>query len=156
MKLLVITQSNPEGLNRQIAKTCSYMADHIYEDAIHKSVIKNASELAPSEINEYTHIIMVVPEWNGSFPHMFKSLIDGSGYPSTFKKKKILLVGTSETTFGNIMGITHLEHILEWLGAFVDSKRICIPHLSSTIDPINGYIDMEDRLFNAIRKFMKQ
>jgi NAD(P)H-dependent FMN reductase len=155
MKLLVITQSNPEGLNRIVANTCAYMAEDVYRDQLRDYKVANATEIAPSEINEYSHIIMVVPEWNGSFPHTFKSLIDGSGYPSTFKKKKILLVGTSETTFGNIMGITHLEHILQWLGSFVDSKRICIPHLSESIDHMRGYTDKEDRLHKAIKKFMQ-
>ena len=131
------------------------MADHIYHDKLIEYKIVNASEAEPLSINNYTHIIMVVPEWNGSFPYTFKSLIDSSGYPSAFKKKKILLVGTSDTTFGNIMGITHLEHILQWLGSFVDSKRICIPRIKSAIDPVTGFIDEEDRLYKAIKKFMQ-
>lgn len=155
MKLLVITQSNIGGLNRTIANTCSYMAEHICHDSLRKVTVANASEFPPTEVSEYTHVIMVVPEWNGSFPYTFKSLIDGSGYPSSFKKKKILLVGTSDTTFGNIMGISHLEHILEWLGSFVDSKRICIPRIKECVDPIQGFIDEEDRLYKAIKKFMQ-
>jgi len=155
MKLLVITQSNPEGLNRSIANTCGYMADHIYHEKLIEYKVVNASEVEPSSISNYTHIIMVVPEWNGSFPYTFKSLIDSSGYPSSFKKKRILLVGTSDTTFGNIMGITHLEHILQWLGSFVDSKRICIPHIREAVDPISGFKDQEDRLYKAIKKFMQ-
>jgi NAD(P)H-dependent FMN reductase len=155
MKLLIITQSGPEGLNRKIADTCLYMADDILKVNLTESKIRNASDMAPSEASAYTHVIMVVPEWNGSFPHTFKSLIDASGYPSSFKKKKILLVGTSDTTFGNIMGITHLEHILQWIGCFVDSKRICIPNIREAVDPIDGFRDHENRLYKAIKKFMQ-
>ena len=155
MKLLVLTQSGPEGLNRKIADTCVYMADDILKTTLVTSKVKNASDIAPSEISMYTHIIMVVPEWNGSFPNTFKSLIDASGYPSSFKKKKILLVGTSDSTFGNIMGITHLEHILQWVGSFVDSKRICVPNIREAVDPVMGFRDHEDRLYKAIKKFMQ-
>lgn len=155
MKLLVLTQSGPEGLNRKIADTCVYMADEILKTTLETSKIRNASDIAPSEISNFTHIIMVVPEWNGSFPNTFKALIDASGYPSSFKKKKILLVGTSDSTFGNIMGITHLEHILQWVGSFVDSKRICVPNIREAVDPVMGFRDHEDRLYKAIKKFMQ-
>ncbi len=154
MKLLIITQSGPEGLNQKIALECKHIAED-FGVLITEIKIANANDFPPSAIATYSHIVMVVPEWNGSFPYMFKSLIDGSGYPSGFKKKKILLVGTSDTSFGNLVGITHLQHILQWVGAFVDSKRICIPNIREAIDPITGFKDYENRLYKAVRKFLQ-
>ena len=154
MKLLIITQSNPAGLNRQIANTCAYMVDELHQ-GLFEYEIKNSSDLDLSTIDLYTHIIMVVPEWNGSFPCTFKSMIDNSGYPSKFKGKKILLIGTSESTFGNIMGISHLKYILEWIGANIYHKLICIPKISESIDHIHGYRDENARVYNSIRNFIK-
>ena len=155
MKLLIITQSGPTGLNQQVALACKHISEEVKGASIVEIKIDNASSMAPSAVGQYSHVIMIAPEWNGSFPHTFKSLIDGSGYPSAFKKKKVLLVGTSATDFGNIMGITHLQHILQWVGAFVDSKRICIPRVQEFVDPIDGFRDVEDRLYKAIKKFLQ-
>jgi hypothetical protein len=155
MKILVLTQSGPTGLNQQVALACKHISEEVKGSGIVEIKIDNASSIAPSSIDRYSHVIMIAPEWNGSFPHTFKSLIDGSGYPSAFKKKKVLLVGTSATDFGNIMGITHLQHILQWVGAFVDSKRICIPRIQELVDPIDGFRDVEDRLYKAIKKFLQ-
>ena len=155
MHILILTQSGPTGLNQKIALGC----EHIIEDIVGLDNlyvrIENADGIKLSLIEEYSKIIMIVPEWNGSFPHTFKTLIDSSTYPSVFKKKKILLIGTSSTDFGNIMGISHLQHILEWVGAFVDSKRICIPRIQEAVDPISGFIDVEERTYKAIKKFLK-
>jgi NAD(P)H-dependent FMN reductase len=155
MNILILTQSGPTGLNQQVALACKHIAEEVKSTGIVEIKIDNASSIAPSSVDRYSHVIMIAPEWNGSFPHTFKSLIDGSGYPSAFKKKKVLLVGTSSSDFGNIMGITHLQHILQWVGAFVDSKRICIPRIQESVDPIDGFRDVEDRLYKAIKKFLQ-
>ncbi|MEQ8573083.1 MAG: NAD(P)H-dependent oxidoreductase, partial [Fulvivirga sp.] len=39
--------------------------------------------------------VFVVPEYNGSFPGVLKTFIDGLEYPGSFKNKKSALVGIS-------------------------------------------------------------
>jgi hypothetical protein len=156
MNILIITQSGESGLNYQIALECKYMIYESGNSTIDSVKIENADTVDPAEIKNFSHIIMIVPEWNGSFPHTFKSLIDNSGYPSIFKKRRILLIGTSASDFGNIMGISHLQHILEWIGANVDSKRVCISRISELIDSDHGFRDIDDRLYKAINKFIKR
>ncbi|MEQ9230778.1 MAG: NAD(P)H-dependent oxidoreductase, partial [Cyclobacteriaceae bacterium] len=39
--------------------------------------------------------VFFVPEYNGSFPGILKTFIDGLKYPQTFKGKKCALVGIS-------------------------------------------------------------
>lgn len=144
-KILILTQSSVDGMNYKLAKECQ-------ESFSFQSDIKNCSDFNSHEITEYSHIIMIVPEWNGSFPFMFKSVIDNSGYPSSFEDKPILLVGSSDSSFGNIMGITHLSHILEWCGAEVFSKRICIPNIRSY--SFDRHKEPNHRLTTAITKFL--
>jgi len=127
MKILLISQSSTNGMNYQLAKDIMERLV-IFSDSLECKYI-NSSDIQSNEISEFSHIIMIVPEWNSSFPFTFKKMIDDSGYPSTFENKEILLIGTSDTTFGNIMGITHLQHILEWCNANVYKKRICVPEL---------------------------
>jgi flavodoxin len=145
-KILILTQSSTEGMNYKLAKKCQF----ICQDSVgEESEIKNCLDLDLTTIKDYDSIIMVVPEWNGSFPFMFKQIIDNSGYPSSFNKKNVLLIGTSDSTFGNIMGITHLQHILEWMGVEVFNKRVCIPNLKSY-----SFEEEDYRLISTIRKFL--
>jgi NAD(P)H-dependent FMN reductase len=116
--------------------------------------IINASEVKNKDIIESDLQIWVVPEWNGSFPYVFKRIIDDSEYPSHFDGKEIMLIGTSESTFGNLIGITHLEHILQWVGARVFEKRVCFPNMSSMLNANEHAFRDDDRLVSAIEKFI--
>jgi NAD(P)H-dependent FMN reductase len=144
-KILILTQSSVDGMNYSLAKECQGIIEGGAD-------IKNCSDFDSHTISNYTHVIMVVPEWNGSFPFMFKQVIDNSGYPSSFDGKDILLIGTSDSSFGNLMGITHLSHILEWCGAEVWSKRVCIHNIRSYSFDRNK--EPNQRLIEAISKFL--
>jgi len=144
-KILILTQSSMDGMNYKLASECQEIIQT-------ESEIRNCSLFDGHEISYYDHIIMIVPEWNGSFPFMFKQVIDNSGYPSSFDGKNVLLIGTSDTSFGNIMGITHLQHILEWMGAEVFNKRVCIPNLRSY--SFDRHKEPNQRLISTISKFL--
>jgi hypothetical protein len=151
MKVLIVTQSSESGLNRKVANRCEDLVRRLDKDEM-ETKIRNADEIDYVDIEDYRCQIWIVPEWNGSFPHTFKRLIDGSGYPSAFEGHEILLIGTSESTFGNLIGITHLEHILQWCGAHVFDKRICLPFLHDTVD--SGKLYTDDRLEGTIARFI--
>lgn len=144
-KVLILTQSSTDGMNYKLAKECQEIIQS-------QSEIRNCSDFDGHEISNYDHIIMIVPEWNGSFPFMFKQMIDNSGYPSSFDGKNVMLIGTSDTSFGNIMGITHLQHILEWMGAEVFSKRVCIPNIRSY--SFDRHKEPNHRLISSISRFL--
>lgn len=55
--------------------------------------------------------IFIVPEYNGSFPGMFKGFIDASDVGKCFYNKKACLVGVSEGRAGNLRGMEHLTNI---------------------------------------------
>jgi NAD(P)H-dependent FMN reductase len=156
MKILILTQSSKDGLNYKLSSGFETFIQYEILNRVGDITIANASDDI-SNLNEFTHIIMVVPEWNGSFPFMFKQLIDNSGYPSTLKGANILLIGTSNTSFGNILGITQLDTILEWIGAEVFNKKICVPFISQNVTKFSGLQDTEhlERLNSSIRKFLK-
>jgi len=151
MKILIITQSSSTGINQSIANDCEAIIIDSFKSIIDSIVIDivNCNQVNSTLINEADKIIMIVPEWNGSFPFMFKEMIDNSGYPSNFNDKEILLIGTSNTTFGNIIGINHLQYVLSWVGAKVFDKKVFIPNLDR-----NGYVEQRNRLIDSIIKFL--
>ena len=87
MKIAILTESSKEGLNQNLAEFCSTNCATILEKG--EIDIFNFSDFHNVWINHYDAFIMVIPEWNGSFPFTAKKLIDDSGYPSLFQNKDI-------------------------------------------------------------------
>ena len=56
-KILILTQSSVDGMNYKLAKECQEVIEG-------ESEIKNCSDVDPSTISNYSHFIMIVPEWN--------------------------------------------------------------------------------------------
>lgn len=147
-RILIITHTSDSGLNfRQMMEVVNLLGGKGFEI----STIKEADTVEDSDVSRTDKIIMIVPEWNGSFPWTFKKMIDDRGWPSKFSGKEILLIGTSNSTFGNIVGITHLQHILEWCGARVYHKRACIPFIDKKF--ANDNIIVDDRLNDIVTEF---
>lgn len=59
--------------------------------------------------------VFVIPEYNGSFPGVIKSFIDGLEYPSPFKGKIAGLVGISSGVQGATLALSHMTDILNYL-----------------------------------------
>ncbi len=76
-------------------------------------------------------IIIVVAEYNGSFPGVLKAFIDGMPYPEGFKHKKFALVGLSAGTQGAALALSHLTDILNYLGGFVYPLKVRLPSFSA-------------------------
>jgi len=71
------------------------------------------------KIAEGKKFIFIVPEYNGSFPGILKSFIDGMTYPNSFRNKKCALVGISSGVGGGGIALSHLTDIFHYLGMHV-------------------------------------
>jgi len=63
--------------------------------------------------------VFIVPEYNGSFPGILKTFIDGMSYPNPLKNKKSALVGLSSGIGGGGIALSHLSDIFNYLGMHV-------------------------------------
>ena len=149
MKIAILTESSKEGINQNLAEFCSMYCATLFEEG--EIDIFNFSDFHNVWINHYDSFIMIVPEWNGSFPFTVKKLIDDSGYPSLFEDKNILLIGTSASSLSNIIGIEQLNYILQFVGANVFRKKIYIPKVSK-----DRSLETEARIYSTLRKFFKK
>ena len=64
-------------------------------------------------------LVFIVPEYNGSFPGILKTFIDGLTYPSPLQDKKCALVGLSSGMQGGGIALSHLTDVLNYLGTQV-------------------------------------
>lgn len=152
MEYLILTESSPTGKNMKIAedikKIIEASCDKISNEVTVLSSFK-MSNIIHGSIELYDHIVMVVPEWNGSFPYTLKQLIDNSEWPSHFENKKVTLIGTCGSMESNFEGIKHLRHILDYIGAIVNSESVYIKGLSKDL-PKEHYRSETDQLVNII------
>ncbi|GAA4305106.1 NAD(P)H-dependent oxidoreductase [Compostibacter hankyongensis] len=81
------------------------------------------------EIEVADKYIFVLPEYNNSVPGVFKAFIDGMSYPNTFVYKKCALVGISDGTSGNALGLSHITDVFNYLGMHVLALKVRIPFM---------------------------
>ena len=73
--------------------------------------------------------VFIIPEYNNSFPGVFKAFIDGLSYPNSLIHKKCALVGISDGVQGNALGLSHLTDVLNYLGMHVLAQKVRIPFM---------------------------
>lgn len=85
--------------------------------------------------------IIIMPEYNGSFPGILKLMIDNTDISKVWWHKKVLLTGVSTGRAGNLRGMDHLTGVLMYLKAIVHPNRLPI----SVVDKL---LDDENRISN--------
>lgn len=79
-------------------------------------------------------LVFIVPEYNGSFPGILKTFIDGLAYPSPMQDKKCALVGLSSGTQGGSIALSHLTDVLNYLGTHVLALKIKLALIEKYFD----------------------
>lgn len=92
-----------------------------------------------------TKFLFVIPEYNGSYPGVLKTLIDACAFPESFYDKKACLVGISSGKYGNVRGIEHFNGVCAYLHLHVMPLRLHIPNIKQEINE-KGRFFMEDTL----------
>lgn len=83
--------------------------------------------------------IIVVPEYNGGFPGVFKAFVDASDIKACWHNKKACLVGVSAGRAGNLRGMNQLTNLLNHI-------KVNVLHLKIPISSIESVIDDDDQI----------
>ena len=78
-------------------------------------------------------LVIITPEYNGSFPGVLKAFIDGLPYPGGIRGKKAALIGLSSGGQGGLLAMTHLTDILMYLGTTVLPQRVRLPYIDQDL-----------------------
>ncbi len=108
--------------------------------------------IAPSE-----KLVVISPEYNGSFPGIFKSFLD-SVPPVIWRGKKAALVGVASGRAGNIRGMDHLTDVFHHLQIEVLSAKVPISKIEALLSDAGELHDVEtlavlERQWKAFEKF---
>lgn len=146
----VISGTNrPENITRIFAEAYANVLRSKGEEVRFLSLEDLPAKFAVSNVFDFEHnglqevvetfikpahkIVIVVPEYNGSFPGIMKLFIDGM-HPRFFKHKKVLLAGVSSGRAGNLRGLDHLTAIFHYMHAEVFSVKNAIAHVESLLN----------------------
>ena len=90
--------------------------------------------------SEADKLVLVVPEYNCSYPGVLKTFIDGLPYPGGIRGKKAALVGWSSGGQGGLLALSHLTDVLMYLGTTVLPARIRLPFIDKYLSE-KGILD---------------
>jgi len=108
-----------KGAESEILELIDLPVDFI-ATALYENNGKNADYNAfHSKVSAGKKFIFIVPEYNGSFPGILKTFIDGMTYPNTFRNKKAAMIGISSGVGGGGIALSHLTDIFHYLGMHV-------------------------------------
>lgn len=111
-------------------------------------------------INKYIrpvdNFVILVPEYQGTFPGIFKLLLDGV-HPRDFENKKVAMVGVSSGRAGNLRGLDHLTNALHYLKMHTMHNKLPVSKIG---DLINKEYQLSDEgtlasLRNQAEQFLK-
>lgn len=80
---------------------------------------------------------VLVPEYNGGMPGIFKLFIDAicaRNYLDNFSKKKISLTGIAAGRGGNLRGMESLTGIFNYLGAIIQPSKLPLSDIEKLIE----------------------
>ena len=109
-------------------------------DVLHRSpeFLKIESEiLIPTQ-----KFIFIIPEYNGSYPGVLKTMIDNSDIKKVWYFKKALLTGVATGRAGNLRGMDHLADTLHYLKMNVHYNKLPISVIDKVMDK-NGHLNQE-------------
>lgn len=101
-----------------------------------EEVIKIENEvLIPSQ-----KFIFIMPEYNGSFPGILKTLLDITDIKKCWWNKKALLVGVADGRGGNLRGLEHMTNILHYLKMNIYYNKLPISRINEEMDEEGKFI----------------
>lgn len=80
-------------------------------------------------------LVVVTPEYNGSFPGVLKLFIDHLKFPESFESRPVCFVGLAAGVWGALRSVEQLQTIFGYRNAFVFPKRVFMPGIGNAFDP---------------------
>jgi chromate reductase len=117
--------------------------------ALYGAVNEKFQALVKSKIYEASSIVLISPEYNGSYPGVVKTFIDGWDR-NLLSSQKVALVGVASGRQGNSRGMDHLTAVLNYIGLPIIPLLIPISQVNSLLNLNKELTD--EATINALRK----
>ena len=85
-------------------------------------------------VKDATGVILVTPEYHGSFSSVMKLVIENLGFPSALEGKPVALLGVAAGTIGAIKSLEHLRGVVSHVGGIVLPLPVSIANVQKVFD----------------------
>jgi len=78
-------------------------------------------------------LVVVTPEYNGSFPGALKCLIDLLPFPAAFERRPVAFIGVSAGDSGALRPVEHLQGVFGYRNSHIYPERVFIPAIYNVL-----------------------
>ncbi len=94
-----------------------------------------------SQVIDADGIVMVIPEYNGSFPGILKLFVDYLPFPEAFHKKPIAFIGEAAGAFGALRAVEQMQMVCAYRNAHTYPERVFLQRVNKLFDADEGVRD---------------
>lgn len=106
-------------------------------------------------ISEAKGILIVTPEYNGSFPGVLKYFIDMLKFPESLVNVPVAVVGVAMGQFGALRAVEQLQMILHYRKVHLFGERLFVPAIHEEVSDSGELKAQEERLVALVEQFAK-
>jgi len=92
------------------------------------------ARLIQHKVKQAAGIVLVTPEYHGSFSSVMKLVIENLGFPSALAGKPVALLGVAAGVIGAIKSLEHLRGVVSHVGAMPLPLVVSVPNVHSVFD----------------------
>lgn len=78
-------------------------------------------------------LLIVTPEYNGSYPGALKALIDLLPFPAAFERRPVAFIGISAGEWGALRPVEHLQGVFGYRNGHIYPERVFVPAVHTVI-----------------------
>jgi len=105
--------------------------EHLHSISYGKNLPKKVAE-SVAGLNKASGIVIVTPEYNGSYPGALKYFIDHFSYPETFEYRPVAFIGLGGR-WGGLRPVEHLQQVFSYRNAFQFPERVFLSNIWDTL-----------------------
>ena len=149
--LLISATNRPNSMTRKVASFYSklminlnFSHDFLSLEDLPKNMFENDMyfgrvtqefvDFQKEKLYDVKKFVVVAPEYNGSFPGIFKAFIDACDINQCFHNKKASLLGVAAGRAGNLRGMDHLTNIFNHMKVQVLPLKIPLSGIGNIIN----------------------
>lgn len=106
-----------------------------------------------TRILEAKGILVITPEYNGSFPGVLKYFIDMLRFPESLVGVPVAFIGVAAGLFGALRSVEQLELIFHYRNAHIFGQRLFVPKINEVITPNGELGPHQERLVSLVGGF---
>lgn len=93
-------------------------------------------------------LVVVIPEYNGSYPGVLKHFIDLLPFPEAFDCRPVAFIGLAAGYHGALRAVEQMQMVFAYRNAHLYNRRVFIPAVYKVLDEEGGLVDdaLRDRL----------